>query len=114
MIYTKEQLFNLPVGRLVDIIMSYQKEVEPLKRVAALQKKTLNSIAVLANGVPEELTAEEIDALPTPTNRRVGRPSLTPEQREAMYERNKEKQRLRYHERKAAEQAEETLPLTTE
>lgn len=98
--YTKEQLINLPIGRLIDIIEELQKDNE---KVVLLRRK----LAKISDIVNEPIiTLSDSDkaleeAEKTQRTERRGRPRMTPEQKAASYEEYKRKKREAYAKMKA-------------
>lgn len=58
--YTKEQLFNLPVTRLVDIILEYQKLDTPKIFISAEQFDAMFKIRGLTTPITEVLEMDSI------------------------------------------------------
>lgn len=98
--YTKDQLYNLPINKLVDIITTLQYENEEvvfLRRKLAKIGTILNETQTLSSDsdkAPEE--AEKPQRM-----ERRGRPRMTPEEKAASYEEYKRKKREAYAKMKA-------------
>lgn len=96
--YTREELINYPIGKLIDIIMSLQDDVD-----ASMEyKKIVHKIAkILEPDVRSDKddvrdNGEERHTMPS----RRGRKPFTPEQKAAAYEEYKRKKREAYAENK--------------
>lgn len=89
--YTRETLYDLPISKLVDIILSQQDELERGK----IQLSAYEKIRKILN-VPDAIP----DAPEKP--RKGGRPALSEEERAAAYERQKARQKEKYWARKEA------------
>lgn len=83
--YTREELYDMPISKLVDIIEKLQNSTDD----AEFYKRKLARIAMIAVTEPSDV----------PTGR--GRKPFTPEQRAASYEEYKRKKREKYAEMKA-------------
>lgn len=98
--YTKDQLYNLPINKLVDIITTLQYENEEvvfLRRKLAKISTILNETQTSSSNSDNAL---EMAEKPQRTERR-GRPRMTPEQKAASYEEYKRKKREAYAKMKA-------------
>lgn len=96
MAYTKEQLYDLPVSKLIDIIMTQQNEIEPLKESLKTMTDTYRKIAMLTSNLDEVSRSKMTGDL---TEKR-GRKPMSPEAKAAAYERQKQMQRERYQAKK--------------
>lgn len=96
MAYTKEQLFDFPVSRLVDIILAQQEQLMQ----SDTYSKTLNKIRKILDG-PDTTNEENKGNMvldPDKPKKKMGRPRLSPEESARKYEERKAKQKERYHE----------------
>lgn len=100
--YTREDLINYSVNKLIDIIFKQQQEIEN----ATENRRKLERIERIINdgGTSDSLTVESastgLKTANTGGKRKPGRPAMTPEERAESYERYKAKKREEYARKK--------------
>lgn len=95
MAYNREQLFDFPVSRLVDIIMTQQEQLMQ----SDADSKLVNKIRRILDG-PDTTNegGNKGNMVLDPPKKKMGRPRLSPEENARKYEERKAKQKERYKE----------------
>lgn len=101
MAYTKEQLYDFPVSKLVSIILDMQDSMEEtnalkkkISKIASIIGTIDSQMAILGNSSTSLCLCDSASE----TKGKRGRKPMTMEQRAEAYERQKARQKEKYHE----------------